>query len=406
MRGASPSSTDRDDADVSARSLLAEPELLAVLFLALVGITGVQAVPPALPFVSTALGVGDATVGLVMTAFFATAAVALPLLGPIADVYGRKRFALTSLAVFGVTGLAVPFVDSFRVLLALRALQGLAFPGIVPLSITLVGDLYDGTTGSTAHGLRVSVTGLVSTTVPVLAGAIAAVAWFSPFVLYALAFPAFVVVARYLPETSMRTDESASASIAAARTYVRGLAAELRDAELAVFVGGAFVVFLARFGVVTFLPVYAVRELGTSGVVAGLLLSAMGASRTAVASFAGTFVSRVTRRRAVPLALAGAGASTAVLAASQAVWVLGVASTGYGASTALFTPVLNDSVTSMASDERRASVVNAMELSKTVAIAAAPTVFGVILAVAGFQVVFAVAAVMTVGYAGVFAATL
>lgn len=62
--------------------------------------------PPALPYVATA--------------FFATAAVVLSLMGPIADVYGRRRLALASLAVFVLaavltTGYAVAFAVTLAV---------------------------------------------------------------------------------------------------------------------------------------------------------------------------------------------------------------------------------------------------------------------------------------------------
>jgi hypothetical protein len=57
-------------------------------------------------------------------------------------------------------------------------------------------------------------------------------------------------------------------------------------------------------------------------------------------------------------------------------------------------PVLNDVVTSMASMEQRASVVNTMELGKIVASAASPAAFGV----AGYRTVFVLAGALLGAY--------
>jgi MFS family permease len=394
-----------DDADnPSYRSLLAEPPLLSVLGMLFAGIVGLQAVPIALPSVATALSVPDERVGLVVTAFFAAAAVTLPFVGAVADMFGRRRVALVSLAAYGTTGLATPFVGGFPALLVLRALQGAAFPGLVPLSVTLAGDLYAGTRGSMAQGLRISASGLAAAVTPTVAGVLAGIAWFYPFLLYALAFPVLAFALFFLPETGRGSDSGSAAADDDARPggtiqYVRDVAFELRDANLLVLVVGAFAVFFGRYAVMTFLPLYVVRELGGTTATGGLLLSLVGASRIAVPMLSGRAVAWLSRKRVLLGALAGTAGSIALLPLFPALSFVGAVAVAYGASTALFVPVLNATVTSMAAADQRASVVNTMELGKIVALSASPAFFGAVLGVAGFTAVFVLAGALLGAYA-------
>jgi MFS family permease len=388
--------------------LLTEPPLQAVLFLVFVGTIGIQAVPPALSSVGAALSVSDGQVGLVVTAFFLPAAVALPVVGFVADVYGRRPVAIVSLLVYGGAGLATALAGDFSVLLALRALQGVAFPGLIPLSITLAGDLYAGARGSVAQGLRISVNGLAATLTPAAAGVLAGIAWYYPFWLTALAFPVAAFVYVFLPETvAADTLERPRGSISGTlQSYVRSVAGALGDPALLVLIGGAFVTFFGRFAVYTFLPLYAVRELQASTAMGGLLLSVIGATRILVPLFAGAAVAAASRKASLVGALAVATVAVAVIPAVGNIWLLAVVVGVYGAAFSLFMPVLNDTVTAMAAPERRASVVNTMELGKTAAIGLSPAAFGVVLAVAGFSTLFVLAAGVLGAYAVVAAVVL
>lgn len=199
-----------DGAPMASRELLSDPRLLSLLGATFVGTFGLSAVSPVLPTIASSLSVSDARIGLVITVFVAAHAAMLPVVGYLADTYGRRLMIVSSLLVFGIAGVASYFAPSFEVLLALRALQGTSFPGVVSLSIAVLGDVYSLSTGTAAQGYRMSVNGLGATVAPLLAGALAAIAWNVPFLLFVLAIPAALVVIRYLPET---TDQSREPSV-------------------------------------------------------------------------------------------------------------------------------------------------------------------------------------------------
>jgi MFS family permease len=142
-----------------------------VLFLAnTLGPLGTGLLSPILDALTGPLGTSVASVGLLMSFFTAPTIVALPLAGMIGDRYGRKPVLVASLTAYGLAGLAIALTGEFRVVLGLRAVQGVAFAGLAPLIVTTLGDIYDDTEEATAQGLRFTSSGLVSATFPLLSG--------------------------------------------------------------------------------------------------------------------------------------------------------------------------------------------------------------------------------------------
>lgn len=378
--------------------LLVDPRLLAVVLLSLVGTTGNNVVAAALPAMGAGLGVPDARLGLVITAYTLPAMVAVPVAGLLADLYGRRTVVIPSLVLFGVVGTAIAGVGSFEAVLALRAVQGVAFAGIMPLSVTILGDLYDGPRGSAAQGVRVSVNGVGTILAPAAAGALSALAWNYPFALYAVALPAAVVIAVALPETVDR-NRAADGRTAQLVAYGRTLGRQLRTPRLGSLLLGGGVRDFVRYGLITFVPLFAVRTMGASFAQAGLLLSVRGVAYILVSPLAGVIVGRLSRRGAiVGSLLLGATCLVLVPRAPGLLWV-GLLVLGFSVGDSVFSPVIKDAVTDAASGDARAGVVAGMNVAKYAAQASSPAFFGLVLAAGGFDLVFEVGAAIAVGYA-------
>lgn len=382
--------------------ILRDSVLQSILLIVFVGIVGIQAAPPALSSIGQTMGVPDGQLGLVMTAFFLPAALALPVVGFTADAYGRRPVAIGALVMYGLAGLAAALAQEFSVLLLLRALQGFAFPGLIPLSITLAGDFYTGEQGSLVQGLRVSINGIASTVTPALAGILAGIAWYYPFWLSASALPVAGFVYIFLPEPA-QSDTNSHSGIAYLLTYVRAIGSALRDPALVVLLGAAFVSYFSRYALYTFLPLYAVRVLNASTATGGLLLSVIGVARILAPLLTGSAIRLTSRKRTLLSMLGVAAVSLAVIPLVGDVWVVAGVVSVYGIAMSLFLPVLNDSVSLMAPSEYRAGVVNTMELGKTAALGLSPAIFGIVLSLSNFTLLFGLAGTLLAGYV-VFAA--
>lgn len=149
---------------------------------------------PALTAMIGALGVPEARIGLVFTAFTFPAIFTLPMVGVAADLYGQKAVMVPGMLLFGTAGLAVGLTQNFRLLLLLRGLQGIGYTAFNSLTVALLGDLLSGSTESAAQGARVLLNKLASFAGPAIVGVFAAIAWYYPFYLYGLAIPVGVLV--------------------------------------------------------------------------------------------------------------------------------------------------------------------------------------------------------------------
>lgn len=380
----------------SGVALLSDSKTLSVLLIASVGPFSVSAIAPTLPGMASALGVSDARIGLVVTAITLPPIVLAPVLGTVGDVYGRRGVALVALFLFGAAGTAIPLAGNFTTILLLRAIQGIGIAGIAPIAITLLGDLYSGTTASTAQGFRVSTTALSGSLVAFVGGWLAGFGWAMPFFTYSLAFLVMAIVYVYVPETARRPGSGRSVATTL-RNYGRLFREELDDPALLVLIVGGFVRFFVLFAVITFIPLFAVRLLEATAFEVGAVL-AVRVCRIAIAPSAGMWIDRFSRKGSL---LGGGVVMFATIALVPFVPNLAWLAVLIGlnaAGDAVFGAVLNDTVTARVRDTTRSSVVSVMGSLKESGKTAAPVALGIVLTIAGMEWVFLGAAVVLLGY--------
>ncbi|MEJ2215854.1 MAG: MDR family MFS transporter [Gemmatimonadota bacterium] len=112
--------------------------LILGMFLAALDAT---AVGTAMPTVVADLG-GVSRYSWVFSAYLLTSTTTVPLFGKLADLFGRRRVYLVSVALFLLGAMLSGTSTSFTQLILYRALQGLGAGGVQPVAITLVGDIY------------------------------------------------------------------------------------------------------------------------------------------------------------------------------------------------------------------------------------------------------------------------
>lgn len=100
-----------------------------------------RAVDPLVPQMAVDFGLPAETVALLSTAFALPFALVQPILGPIADLFGKTRLMTLSLAVLIGATLVGAVTSDFRLLLATRIVAGIAAGGVFPVGLAVVGDL-------------------------------------------------------------------------------------------------------------------------------------------------------------------------------------------------------------------------------------------------------------------------
>jgi len=99
-----------------------------------------RAVDPIIPPIAYDLAVYPARVALLSTAFALPFAFVQPILGPVADMFGKPRIMLTCLVIVIGMAFAGAFAWDFSFLLATRIVGGMAAGGIFPVAMAIIGD--------------------------------------------------------------------------------------------------------------------------------------------------------------------------------------------------------------------------------------------------------------------------
>lgn len=355
---------------------------------ALVSLTGIQMVVPALPALQRQLGLDDSQIALVTSVYLFPSVLAAVLAGILAERYGRRRVFGGSLLVFGVAGTLVGVVGavSFPSLLVLRAVQGIGFAGINPMTITALGDLFEGPAQVAAQGRRSLAMQVGDTVLPALGGVLVVWSWTWPFLGPVVAIPlGFAVLRRYPRGTGARSPATVGET-------VRAIGAFAKDPPLFALQIAGFVRFLLKFVMLAYLPVLVVNQRGVSETVAGVALGASALVGGVVAVSADRLLRRMSVTRLVTLSLLLLASSLlAVVGAYGAVAVVVVAMV-FGAGDGLYGVLQNALVAEAVDGPRRATFVAATGAVRNLGKFVAPMLVAGVALVGSVSTSFAVAA--------------
>ena len=117
-------------------------------------------VQPLLPLLASRFEVSAAGSSLALSLTTMSLALCLLVSGALAESWGRKPVMVAALSLASLLGLACAFVESWPLLLVLRALLGLALSGLPALAMAYVGEEFDPQSLPAAMGLYIGGTAL------------------------------------------------------------------------------------------------------------------------------------------------------------------------------------------------------------------------------------------------------
>lgn len=228
---------------------------------------GVSSIAPALPSISRSLSVSTDQIGLLITFFTLPGIIFTPILGIIADRYGRKRVLVPSLFLFGIAGTACAFATSFEQLLLFRVFQGVGSASLGALNLTLIGDLYSGNTRATAMGYNGSVLSVGTAMYPAVGGALAVLGWYYPFFLTLIAIPVGIFALVSLKPAALQSGGSLN-------LYFNEIGSALKSKLVIGLFAGIFLTFIMLYGgYITFFTILLDEKFEKSAFMIGIILS-------------------------------------------------------------------------------------------------------------------------------------
>lgn len=327
--------TPGDRGITGARRVAITAALLLGTFLASIEVT---VVATAMPSIVEQLG-GLALYPWVYSAYLLAQTVSIPLYGRLADLVGRRVMYVTGVGLFLVGSVLCGLAPSMELLVAARALQGLGAGAVLPLTMTIFGDLYDVTLRTKLQGLFSVVWGFSSVAGP-LAGGTIVLHWTWPWVFWVnlpFGLASMIAVGVLLRETGFRREhrlDLAGAVLLSAATLsllmvllpqaqrpfgspwwlwlcVTAICAAafvvqerrhpeplvplglFRDRVHVAANGAGVLIGVVLFGVVAYVPLYVQAVKGGSPIVAGLVLIPLSLSWTVASVLCGRLVGRV-----------------------------------------------------------------------------------------------------------------
>jgi EmrB/QacA subfamily drug resistance transporter len=299
-------------------------------------------VASAMPTIVAELG-GFQLFSWVFAIYLLAQAITIPIYGRLADLYGRKRVFCAGAALFLLGSALCGFAWNMVALIGFRALQGLGAGAIIPVSTTIVADIYNPTDRARMQGYLGSVWGVAAIVGPALGAFI--VQHLSWSIIFWINLPVGVasitLLALFLREQLVPHEHTidyggsallmlGSGALMLALTQAHELSAAMfwgliaaaavtigiflhhervaaepmlrldlwRHRVIAVGNVGATTIGAVMMGITAFVPAYVQGAMGRSPLVAGFALTVMSLGWTAASAIAGQVMVRTSYRAA------------------------------------------------------------------------------------------------------------
>ena len=143
--------------------------------------------------------------GWLASGYILAGAVAAPLLGKCADLYGKKRILMTAMAISGVGTVICVLAPTFGVLIVGRVFQGVIL-ATMSLTYSLLRDIFPPKPAAFAASLTITGMGVFSLITPIIVGILLAqFGWRGMFMFDVVwTFAMLFLVAVFVPESKLR----------------------------------------------------------------------------------------------------------------------------------------------------------------------------------------------------------
>lgn len=335
---------------------------------------GVSSIAPAFPSIADSLDVSAQRIGLLITFFTLPGIVITPILGLLADRFGRKVVLVPSLFLFGIAGTACAFTTNFELMLLFRALQGMGSASLGALNLTLIGDLYSDNDRATAMGYNGSVLSIGTAFYPAVGGALALVGWHYPFFLSLLAIPVGLFVLAKLEKTGSTGGLNIS-------EIFSNVASSLVSKKVIPLFAGIFLTFVMLYGgYITFFTILLDEKFSQNSFWIGIILSGSSFMTAYTSSQLGKLTLRFSEVALIRTAAVLYLIIFLMIPQVENIWWFFIPVTIFGAAQGMNIPSILNLLTGYADKEYRAAFLSVNWVVMRTGQALGPYLFGLVYA--------------------------
>ncbi len=357
-------------------------KLVALSGVPLIMVLGNSMLIPVFPEMQKAMDITKMQTGLTITLFSLPAAISIPIMGFLADKYGRKPVIIPALILYAiggvVSGFAPIFGKSYPLLLAGRIIQGVGAGGTGPIAMALVGDIFTSSERTKALGTLEAANGMGKVASPILGAAIALIIWYAIFFVYAiLAVPIVILIWFLIKEPAPKNKNQAISNYT---SKIKDIFREKGRALVGTYLAGS-VVLLVLFGILSYLSDVLEKSFNLTGIIKGLALAVPVLVMSTTSFFTGRYLVKQLKKMksfiVFGLVLVASSISAIGLLKGNLVFFLGIIAMGLG--TGLVLPAVNTLVTSSVRIEERGGITSLYGSARFIGVAIGPPAFDLML---------------------------
>ncbi|RJP71955.1 MAG: MFS transporter [Ignavibacteriales bacterium] len=371
-------------------NLFFNKNLQIIYLITLMAVLSVISITPALPMIAREFKISSNHVGLLIIATTLPGVFLTPLLGVLADRYGRKKVLAPSLLLFAISGFACFFANSFELLVLLRFLQGVGSACLGSLNVTLIGDLFKGKERMRAMGYNASVLSIATASYPFIGGLLASIDWRFVFLLPLLAVPIALAVIYKL-------DNPEPQKVQTLKEYLSSAFSSIKNRNALILFSLSVITFIILYGTyVTYFPVFLDEMFAAKPFIIGLIMSAMSLVTAIVSSQLGKITEKFGEKTALILSFVMYALALSLIPTAGSIYVLLIPVLIYGFGHGINIPSIQTMLSNIAPLEYRAAFMSMNGMVLRVGQTLGPVIMGLVFSISSITSVFIAGAVFAV----------
>ncbi len=383
-------STEKSKSSRKRKALYYETNLQIIFGVTLMAVLGVSSITPAFPKIVEKLNISHQSIGMLITVFTLPGVLLTPVLGVLADRFGRKRILIPSLVLFGIAGGMCAFVRDFDFLLGLRFIQGIGAASLGSLNVTIIGDLYSRNKRTAAMGYNASVLSVGTASYPAIGGLLATLGWYYPFAIPFIAVPLGLLVLFLLKNPEPKNEQRF-------KEYLNSAWKSLKNSRVVVLLILSALTFIILYGsYLTYFPLLVGHSFQASPFVIGMIMSLMSLATAIVSSQLGKLAKVYSKKTLIKMAFVLYALGLVLFPLVPVLWLLTIPIIFFGVGHGMNIPSIQTLLAELAPIEYRAAFMSVNGMVLRIGQTLGPVFMGLLFAVWGIDGVFYAGAAFSV----------
>jgi ACDE family multidrug resistance protein len=332
--------------------ILKNKNIYIVFSITLIAVMGVATITPAFPSIMKGLELNGDEVGLLISLFTLPGIIFTPIMGVLADKFGRKKILVPSLLVFAVSGSAIAFTQNFDLILVFRFIQGIGAGSLGALNVTVIADLFKGRERGEAMGINASVLSIGTASYPLLGGGIAMLDWHYVFLLPLLAIPVAFFIIFSLELKEVKNSQNI-------KDYFSQVLKELSGLSIILLFTSSIVTFSVLYGAfLLYFPILLDIRFGLNSFQIGLFASGMSIVTAISSAMLGKSLNYFSEKQLMVISFLFYSASMLIFAFTENIALLIVPVIIFGIAHGINIPVIQKLIADYAPVKQRAAFMS------------------------------------------------